>query len=125
MASSQLRRSWPGTAALDGPMAWPRHCGTASLCFRLGGPPGLGSPEIRWREPHVLFGSPEKAALALGSGLACFFVPRPRPAGRRRRSFMKRPDISFTITVNAVVHVYGCRERQSQEARGYFGFHDT
>lgn len=54
------------------PMAWPRHGGTASLCFRLRGPSGLGSPEIRWREPHSLFGSPEKAALALGSGLACF-----------------------------------------------------
>jgi hypothetical protein len=38
---------------------------------------------------------------------------------------MKRPDINFTIIVNPVVHVYGCRERQSQETRGYYGFHDS
>lgn len=38
---------------------------------------------------------------------------------------MNRPHITFTITVNPIVHVYTCPERKAQEDRGSFGFHDS
>ena len=37
---------------------------------------------------------------------------------------MKRPDSTFTVTVNPVFTVAGCEEKQALEARGCFGFHN-
>lgn len=36
---------------------------------------------------------------------------------------MLKPDVVFTVRVCPVFHVFGCAEKQAQEARGLFGFH--
>lgn len=38
---------------------------------------------------------------------------------------MKRPDVTFSITVNPVQRVYPCATRLAKESEGFFGFHDS
>jgi hypothetical protein len=36
---------------------------------------------------------------------------------------MRKPDLTFTVTVSPVCRVIGCQEQRDQESRGLFGFH--
>lgn len=36
---------------------------------------------------------------------------------------MRKPDLTFTVTVSPVCRVIGCGAQQEQESRGLFGFH--
>lgn len=36
---------------------------------------------------------------------------------------MRKPDVTFQVTVSPTFHVYGCDEKRAQESRGLFGFH--
>lgn len=36
---------------------------------------------------------------------------------------MNRPNMVFILSVHQVFRVHGCEEKQSQEAKGMFGFH--